>query len=110
MLGLMVWSTGPELHIWAGREPPNESSLPGTHHFGQANQSGGQLDAREGSSQIIQVSKVLHSRGPSAGAWPTLGPLLVLSLGNGLQSQVAISTSPTCVPRDSLQNIFTPAS
>lgn len=74
MLGLVVWSTGPELHMWAGREPPNESSLPGTHHFGQANQSGGLLDAREGSSQTIQVSKVLHSRGPSAGAWPTLGP------------------------------------
>lgn len=70
VLGLVVWPTGPELHIWAGREPPNESPLPGTHHFGQANQSGGLLDAREGSSQIIQVSKVLHSRGPSAGIVP----------------------------------------
>lgn len=71
MLGLLVvWSPGSEPHIGAGQEPPSERSLPGTHRFGEADQSGGLLDAREGSSQIIQVPQVLHSGEPSAGSTP----------------------------------------
>lgn len=54
-MGLVMWSTGPVLHVCPALEPPGERPLPATHHMGQANQPGSLHDVREPGAQVTHV-------------------------------------------------------